>query len=86
MTPDDLRRLMRYLEEQVRLADPAERSIAFEVPSEEDMLSGGLHPDGGRQILAAPWPEFCDPGDTPDQVLRYARDVVIEYIRKRFQL
>jgi hypothetical protein len=31
-------------------------------------------------------PAFCDPDDPPEQVLRCARDVVGEYIRKRFQL
>ena len=29
-------------------------------------------------------PDFCDPGDSPQQVLEYARDVVSDYIRKRF--
>jgi hypothetical protein len=29
---------------------------------------------------------MCDPEDPPHQVLEYARDVVSEYIRKRFPL
>ncbi len=31
-------------------------------------------------------PSRCDPADPPEQVLAYARDVVEEYIRKRFPL
>jgi hypothetical protein len=48
-------------------------------------------------LLAAPWipemfaevletPELCEPGNSVEQVLRYARDVVGEYVRKRFPL
>jgi hypothetical protein len=97
MTADDLRELMRYLQELVQLENPSKRRVAFEMPSEESMLAAGLHPDGVRRLLEAPWleemiadvletPEFCDPSDPPDQVLQYARDVVVEYIRKRFPL
>ena len=31
-------------------------------------------------------PDFCEPEDSREQVERYARDVVVEYIRKRFEL
>ena len=31
-------------------------------------------------------PVICDPDDPPDLILEYARDVVSEYIRKRFDL
>ena len=57
----------------------------------------GFTPDAVTQLLAAPWaaemvtdvietPKFCEPGDPPEMVLRYARDVVAEYVRKRFEL
>jgi hypothetical protein len=57
----------------------------------------GIHPDAVTQLLVASWaadlvtdvietPGFCEPGDPPEMVLRYARDVVAEYIRKRFEL
>jgi len=89
--------MMAYLERQVRLADEASRSIVFEMPSEAELLEAGLDPEGVRRLLAAPWlsemvsevietPEFCDPGESSEQLLRYARDVVGEYIRKRFPL
>jgi hypothetical protein len=97
VTPEDLRNVIAYLERQVRLADEASRSVVFEMPSEGEMLEAGLDPDGVRRLLAVPWlsemvsevietPEFCDPGEPSEQLLRYARDVVGEYIRKRFPL
>ena len=97
MTADDLREMIAYFEARVGLATPEGRAIVFEVPAEETLVSAGLHADGVRQLLAAAWlpemvadvretPDFCDPADSPEQVLRYARDVVVEYFRKRFVL
>jgi hypothetical protein len=95
--PDDLRELIRYLEGEVRLAAGSDRRIEFRVPDESTLLAARLHPVGVRRLLDAAWlaemvadvretPRFCDPGESADQVLRYARDVVSEYIRKRFPL
>ena len=75
----------------------AEPMIVFDQPDEAEMVAAGLDPTGVQRILAAPWwqemvedivetPEFCDPGESSQQVLRYARDVVGEYVRKRFPL
>jgi hypothetical protein len=97
MNPDDVRKLIAHLEAQVRLAGDATRAVTFDLPDQASMLAAGLHPDGVAQLLAAPWaqemavevretPEFCAPDDPPEQVLRYARDVVGEYVRKRFHL
>jgi hypothetical protein len=100
MTPDELRAIMDFLVERVRLADDKageEIAIAFDAPTVDEMVRAGLNSEGSGQILAAPWwaemvedivetPEMCEPDDTPDQVLQYARDVVPEYIRKRASL
>ena len=96
-TPEELRELIAYLERHVLLSDRGSPGIDFEIPTEGAMLEAGLDPDGVHRLLAAPWlsematevretPEFCEPGDAPEQILRYARDVVCEYIRKRFTL
>ncbi len=61
------------------------------------MIDAGLNAEGVKRILRVPWweemvadivetPDYCDPGDSPQQVLEYARDVVSDYIRKRFPL
>ena len=97
MTADELRQMIRYLQEAVRLESPDGRTILFEPPTEEEMLADGLDEDGVRQLLAAPWwaemvddvietPEFCDPDDSPETVLGYARDVIQEAVWKRFSL
>jgi hypothetical protein len=61
------------------------------------MIAAGLNPDGVKLLLGLSWwedmvtdiietPDFCEPDDTPEQILGYARDVVSDYIRKRFPL
>jgi hypothetical protein len=61
------------------------------------MIAAGLNPDGVKLLLGLSWwedmvtdiietPDFCEPDDTPEQILGYARDVVSGYIRKRFPL
>jgi hypothetical protein len=97
MEAEDLRRIITYLEEQVALEETTPPTLRFEMPDEAAMIAAGLDPEGVRRLLGVPWleemvtdvretPGFCDPGDAPEQVLRYARDVVGEYIRKRFPL
>jgi hypothetical protein len=97
VTADDLRRLIAYLESLVETDPDSPPVIRFELPDRESMLAAGLHPEAVQKLLDAPWvaemvgevletPEFCAPGDPAEQVLRYARDVVGEYIRKRFDL
>jgi hypothetical protein len=100
MTAEELRAIMAYLRERVRLGpEEAETPvlITFDGPSEDEMLAAGLQAEGVRQILRAPWweemvtditetPDFCDPGDSPQRVLDFARDVVSDYIRKRVPL
>ncbi len=100
MTPDELRAIMDFLVGRVRLANDKageEIAIAFDAPSVDEMVAAGLDSKGSGQILAADWwdemvedivdtPDMCEPDDTPDQVLQYARDVVVEYIRKRASL
>ncbi len=100
MERDELRAIMSFLRQRVRLSNQgadAEVAIGFDAPSAEEMAAAGLNLEGSRRILDAPWwdematdivetPEMCEPGDSPEQVLEYARDVVSEYIRKRAEL
>lgn len=100
MTPEELRAIMIYLRERVHLGTrPADSPnvISFHGPTEQEMIGAGLNAHGVRRILAVAWwdemvedieetPDMCDPDDSPQQVLEYAKDVVSEYIRKRFPL
>jgi len=100
MTPEELRAIMVYLRKRVHLGHQETKSpvvITFYAPTEEEMIDAGLNAEGVKRILRVPWweemvadivetPDMCDPGDSPQQILEYARDVVSEYIRKRFPL
>ena len=100
MTAAELRTLMTELQRHVRLeaSDPKRPlEIVFEPPTADVAMAAGLDADGYRRLLAAPWwaemveeiletPEFCDPADPPERVLEYARDVVVEYLRKRVEV
>lgn len=100
MTADELRAIMSYLTDKVQLEteSPGESvRIIFERPDRDTMIAGGLNPAGTDLILSAPWyeemitdivetPDFCEPDDTADQMLAYARDVVTDTLRKRVSL
>jgi len=100
MTPGELRAIMVYLREKVQLGpkedgDPV--TITFQTPLEEEMIAARLNAAGVQRLLHVPWwkemvedivetPDMCDPDDSPEQILEYARDVVSEYISKRFPI
>lgn len=97
MTPEQLRDLMWVLRERVQLSDEQSRGVRFHPPSAEELIHAGFPEHGVRQLLQAPWypemieeveetPEFCEPDDPPETVLEYARDVITEYLRKRYTL
>lgn len=100
MTPEQLRAIIAFLEDRVELEnddDEAPVVVSFYEPTEEEMIGAGLDLEGVRRILRVPWwddmvediegtPDMCDPEDSAEAVLRYARDVVSEYVRKRFPL
>ena len=97
MTADELKRIIRYLQARVSLVSPDDTAIHFEPPTQEEMVADGMNAGGVEQLLSAAWwaetvedvvetPDFCDPDDSPEAVLEYARDVIQEAIWKRFAL
>jgi hypothetical protein len=99
MTPDDLRAIMQYLTARVQLlsSDEGGIRIGFATPTLDEMVAAGLDGQGSARLLAVEWwdemvedivetPDMCEPEDPGDVVLGYARDVIPEYIRKRFPL
>lgn len=92
---DEIRRLITHLEQRVALADPSGRLIVFDPPSADDLAGAGVGLETARRVLGSSWwpemveeiletPDFAGPDEGPEAVLGYARDVVGEYIRKRF--
>ena len=98
MTAEELRAIIRWLEGRVTLEPgPGDPRIVFHQPTLTEMEAAGLDGAGSRRLLAVPWwdemvtdvvetPEYCEPGSPPETVLRWARDVIGEWIRKRFPL
>ncbi len=98
MTSEELRTITAYLREKVQLKNGEDSAvITFQTPKEEEMINAGLNPEGVKRLLGMPWweemvedivetPDMCDPDDPLQQVLEFARDVVTEYISKRFPL
>ena len=100
MTPEELQAIMAYLRKRVSLGTGEATCpivITFDAPTEGEMIAAGLHADGVKRLLRVPWweemvtdiietPDYCETGDLAQQVLAYARDVVSDYIRKRFPL
>ncbi len=97
MTPDDLRDIMAYLRDKVQLetADPIQ--LKFNAPTKDEMIQAGLNAEGIQQIISAAWweemitdiietPDFCEPDESPEQILEYAKDVVSDFLRKRVDL
>jgi len=100
MIAEELRAIIDYLREKVDVVPKGPKHsdvITFDIPTESEMINAGLNKQGVKQILSASWwdemvtdiietPEMCDDDDPPEQTLEYARDVVSDYIRKRFPL
>lgn len=96
-TPDQLREIVRYLQDRVHSSAAGQREIAFDLPKIEEMVADGLDEHTVRRLTESPWwpemiddvvdtPDFAEPDEPADVVLGYARDVVSEYIRKRFPI
>lgn len=96
-TPDQLRAVVDYLQQRVGLAGTDRRTITFDPPDPGRMVVDGLDEATVRRLLVSPWwqemiddiletPEFAGSSETPEKLLGYARDVVQEYIGKRFPL
>jgi hypothetical protein len=98
MTPEQLRAVIASLEARVTVAVPGPPPVfAFAAPTALDLARLGVDAAEARRLLEAPWwpemvvdiletPSFCAAEEKPETALRYARDVVSEYVRKRFSL
>lgn len=95
MERDEIKRLIAWLRTRVNLGESgAEITTTFDEPERCDFSEQGFEHEVTALTLEADWwkemvsdiietPDFAEPGDSPEQVLEYARDVVAEYIRKR---
>ena len=95
MEPDEIKRMYEWIQGRVKLADIADGiGITFDEPDSAAFAEAGFEGEAVDLTLGSDWwaemvtdivetPEYAEPGESPEQVLGYARDVVREYVAKR---
>ncbi len=94
MESSEIQRLYRWLQSRVEFRDGDGTAIVFKAPAASEFEAEGFEAEAVARTLEAGWwqemaadivetPDFAEPGETREQILEYARDVVKEYIWKR---
>jgi len=95
MDKNEIKRFINLLQERVNIGNiQPEVTIIFSDPSKDDLVAEGFGDDIIAISFNADWwsemvtdiietPGFVEPEASPEQILKYARDVVHEYIAKR---
>ena len=95
MDSSEIKRMYEWIQGRVTLADVTDGiAISFDEPNSDDFSEAGFAPEVIELTRESDWwaematdivetPEYAEPGASPEQVLQYARDVVVEYVRKR---
>jgi hypothetical protein len=95
MEADEIKRMYEWLQGHVNLADSTDGiAVTFTEPNANDFEEAGFSGEAVDRTLGSDWwaemmtdivetPDFAEPGESPEQVLEYARDVVKEYVWKR---
>ena len=95
MDSNEIKRMYEWIQGRVTLADVTDGiAISFDEPNSDDFSEAGFAPEVVELTRESDWwaematdivetPEYAEPGESPKQVLQYARDVVVEYVRKR---
>ena len=95
MQDTEIKRMYEWMQERVQLADATDGiAITFNEPGPDEFQQAGFAAEAVDLTLSSDWwaemvtdiietPDFADPGESPQQVLQYARDVVKEYVAKR---
>jgi len=96
MLRENIRDAVDLLMDRVILtrSDDGSCQVSFADLDRDAMITLGIAETIADRLASAAWwsemlddvaetPDFCEPDDTPEQVLQYARDVVKEYVAKR---
>ncbi len=94
METSDIKMLITWIQGRVTLAEGESVSISFAEPNAGDFSAKGFDDEAIAATLQAAWwpemvtdivetPEYAEPGESAEQILTYAKDVVSEYVRKR---
>jgi hypothetical protein len=95
MEDSEIKRMYTWIQGRVALADATDGvAITFDEPNADDFVEAGFESEAVERTLGSDWwaematdivetPDYSEPGESPEQVLQYARDVVKEYVAKR---
>ena len=94
MEKDEIKKMYEWIQSRVGLGDGDTISITFDEPTAEDFVNHGFGDEAVTLTLGSAWwaematdivdtPDYAEPGESAEQILGYARDVVVEYVRKR---
>ena len=95
MEDHEIKRMYEWIQKRVKLADATDGiAITFDEPGPDDFEEAGFSAEAVELTLSSDWwsematdvvetPDYAEPGESPQQVLEYARDVVKEYVAKR---
>ena len=95
MQDSEIKRMYEWMQRRVTLAAEGDGIvISFDEPGPGDFAEAGFEGEAVELTLHSEWwsemvtdiietPEYAEPGESPEQVLGYARDVVKEYVAKR---
>jgi len=94
MENDEIKKMYEWIRSRVALGDGDTVTIIFDEPTAEDFAAQGFGEETVALTLGSGWwsematdivetPDYAEPGESAEQILGYARDVVVEYVRKR---
>ena len=94
METEEIRKFIQWLQDRVTVATGDAPTISFSEPTADDFSAKGFDAEAVAITLGSQWwsemvtdivetPEYAEPGESADQILSYAKDVVSEYVRKR---
>ena len=95
MEASEIRRLYEWIQGRVILGHTADGiAVTFDEPGPDDFEAAGFATEAVELTLSSDWweemvtdivetPDYAEPGESPEKVLEYARDVVKEYVWKR---
>jgi len=94
MEKDEIKRMYEWIQSRVALDDGDTVTITFDEPTAKDFAARGFDEEAVTLTLGSTWwaemvsdivetPDYAEPGESAEQILGYARDVVVEYVRKR---
>ena len=95
MEADEIKRMYEWIQSRVALDEGLDEvAILFDEPTAQEFADQGFDHEVVSLTLESGWwtemaadivdtPDYAEPGESPEQVLKYARDVVVEYVRKR---